>query len=136
MRLQEHFFTHKTLHDFYKGLIAEQIVGQELLAASEHHDKPLFWVREKRQSSAEVDFVLPYKGLLFPIEVKSGKTGTLRSLHQFVDRVEHPHALRFYAGPFRKEEHKTPSGKHFLLYNIPYFLASRVGVLIEKMIDP
>lgn len=133
MRLQEHFFTHKTLHDFYKGLIAEQIVGQELLCASKHHEKPLFWVREKKQSSAEVDFVFPYKGFLFPIEVKSGKTGTLRSLHQFVERSDHPHALRLYAGPYQREEHKTPLGKHFILHNIPYFLASQVGAFLEKI---
>lgn len=131
MRLQEHFFTHKTLHDFYKGLIAEQIVGQELLCASDHHDKPLFWVREKKQSSAEVDFVFPYKGRLYPIEVKSGKTGTLRSLHQFLEGSDHLHALRLYAGRFRREEHTTPSGKSFVLHNIPYFLASKIGAILE-----
>lgn len=133
MRLQEHFFTQETLHDFYKGMIAEQIVGQELLCASEHHEKPFFWVREKKQSSAEVDFVLPYKGHLFPVEVKSGKTGTLRSLHQFIERGNHPQALRFYAGPFRSEEHKTPSGKRFFLHNVPYFLAARIHVFLDTL---
>jgi len=114
-------------------LIAEQIVGQELLAASEYHEKPIFWVREKKQSGAEVDFVLPHQGRLLPIEVKSGKSGTLRSLHQFVERADHPYAVRLYAGPFRKEEHKTPLGKRLILYNVPYFLASSLDNLLNQL---
>lgn len=32
---------------------------------------------------------------LCPIEIKSGKTGSLKSLHQFLERVDHPYAVRF-----------------------------------------
>jgi hypothetical protein len=30
-----------------------------------------FWVREKKQSNAEVDFVVPFKQYVIPVEVKS-----------------------------------------------------------------
>ena len=84
--VQNDFMLKKYLEDVYQGIIAEHIVGQELFATEySQFQKPTFWVKEKRQSSAEVDYVYQFNGLLFPIEVKSGKTGRLRSLMQFVD---------------------------------------------------
>ncbi len=60
------------------------------------------------------------------IEIKSGKQGTLRSLHQFVERSNHPYAIRMYAGKFSIEHHITPSGKPYKLMNLPYFLVSKI----------
>jgi len=45
---------------------------------------------EKRQSTAEIDFILQYEKYIIPVEVKLGKTGTLRSLHQFINLSDHP----------------------------------------------
>lgn len=125
--LQDYYFHMEDLHSVYKGVLAEHIVGQELLA----HDamKPgrlSFWVREKRQSVAEVDFVIGCKGEIIPAEVKSGKSGSLRSLHQFVDRSNHPFAIRLYAGPLEKHEVVTPGGMPYTLLNLPYFLAGKL----------
>ncbi len=88
--------------------------------------KPDFWVRELKQSQAEVDFILPWETGLVPIEVKSGKTGTLRSLHSFIDSSECPTAVRLYAGAPGWQSSKTPAGTPFRLLNLPYFLASRI----------
>ncbi|GAF67204.1 unnamed protein product, partial [marine sediment metagenome] len=75
--LQEYFFKLNDLHSFYKGLLAEHIVGQELLASDiSISRKPTFWVREKKQSSAEVDFVFQFDRYIFPLEIKAGKSGT------------------------------------------------------------
>ncbi len=53
--LQGYFFKMGNLHSFYQGLLAEHIVGQELIATDMRTPKkPCFWVREKRQSVAEV----------------------------------------------------------------------------------
>ena len=80
--LQGFFFQMEDLHSFYQGLLAEHIVGQELLAADmKTSRKSSFWVREKKQSSAEVDFIVQSGQHIIPVEVKSGKSGTLRSLH-------------------------------------------------------
>jgi hypothetical protein len=82
--------TAEDIADVYRGRIAEHITGQELLAMTNSiMNKLQFWVREKKQSSAEVDFLYPYNGKLIPIEVKSGSIGKPRSLHQFMDQAPH-----------------------------------------------
>jgi predicted AAA+ superfamily ATPase len=69
-----------------EGAIAEQFVAQELLNISttftEH--KLYYWVREEKNSNAEVDFLLQNKNFVYPIEVKAGKTGTLKSMHVYL----------------------------------------------------
>lgn len=132
--LQGYFFQFKDLSGFYQGRVAEHIVGQELLAAGGAGQPPLvFWVREKKQSSAEVDYLFPFEDGLVPVEVKSGKSGTLRSLHQFIDRSEQARAVRLYAGPLGGEEVRTPQGKSFFLLNLPYYLTGRLKNYIERM---
>ena len=94
-----------------------------------------FWVREKKQSSAEVDFVVPFKQYVIPVEVKSGKAGTLRSLHQFINRSTHPYAVRLYAGPLAKTNTETPEGKPYTLLSLPYFLAGKIHDYMEWLIE-
>jgi len=75
----------KDLAVVYKGALAEQFVGQELLAAGGSENFKLFyWSRAKKSSSAEVDYLLVKNGKIFPIEVKSGPAGRLKSLHIFL----------------------------------------------------
>ena len=54
-----------------------------------------YWNREKRGSAAEVDYLLPMEAQVLPVEVKAGKTGTLRSLHVFLQEKGADIALRF-----------------------------------------
>lgn len=68
--LQGHFFEHDNLHPFYKEKLAEHIVGQEMLANEMYiYQKPCFWVREKKQSSAEVDFLIQFNQYAIPVVV-------------------------------------------------------------------
>lgn len=138
--LQGHFFQQEDLHAFYRGKIAEHIVGQELLAAAtDIHKKPVFWVRVKKQSSAEVDYLVQHNQLAIPVEVKSGKAGTLRSLHQFIDQSPHPYAVRLYSGKLELMETQTIEGRRYWLLNLPYFLAGRlndyIGWMVEQLAD-
>ena len=124
--LQGHFFEQADLHSFYRGKLAEHIVAQELLASeAESLHKPVFWVREKRQSNAEIDFLVPFQSFAVPFEVKSGASGTLRSLHQYMNLCSHPYAVRLYSGPLEITPSSTPQGKSFQLLNLPYFLAGK-----------
>lgn len=66
------------LLDVFKGALAEQFVGQELRAAGK---APYYWVRDKRGSTAEVDFLIEREQRIFPIEVKSSASGALKSMH-------------------------------------------------------
>ena len=91
-----------------------------------------YWIRDKKQSDAEVDFLYNFDGQIIPVEIKSGKSGKLRSLLHFLDMSEISVAVRFYAGQFQVEEHKTSTGKPFKLINIPYFLAGKLHGYLEK----
>jgi len=134
--LQEFFFQHQDLQAFYRGLLAEHIVGQELLAGDVRTGgKPVFWKREKKQSSAEVDYLLSRQGHLIPVEVKAGKAGRLRSLHQFMERADHEWAIRLYAGPLERIKVSTPQGKEFSLLNLPYFLAGQLDAYVDWLME-
>jgi predicted AAA+ superfamily ATPase len=111
----------------YHGRMIEHWVGQELLSTQTLSLSQLnFWVRNKKQSEAELDFVFNYNGHLIPIEVKSGPTGKLRSLHIFMDQSPVQLAVRFYDGRITADEITTPNGKSFTLLNLPYYLASKI----------
>ena len=130
--LQDQYFLHADLHSFYRGLLAEHIVAQELLChRGSHMQKPSFWVRDKSQSGAEVDFVVQHRGQVIPVEVKAGSTGRLRSLHQFVDAGSPACAVRLYAGPLGRQSCQTPGGTPYELLNLPYYLAPKVQEYLD-----
>jgi uncharacterized protein len=100
-----------------QGSIVEAFVGQELLAYANPFQKKLlyYWHREARGSHAEVDYILQLDGQIIPVEVKSGTTGTLRGLREYL--VSHPHtpyALRFSAHPYSDYD----GIRSYPLYNI------------------
>jgi predicted AAA+ superfamily ATPase len=72
-------FHNDNLLSLFKGAMAEQFVGQELLASG--HEELFYWSREAKSSSAETDFLTEIDDAIVPVEVKSGATGSLKSLH-------------------------------------------------------
>ena len=133
---QKDLFGAGSIDSVYQGKIAAHIVGQELLAAETSHlFKLQFWNREKKQSTAEVDFLIQYENLLIPIEVKSAATGRLRSLHQFIDRAPHEYAVRIYSGKLGINRISTLNGSDCTLLNIPFYLAGSIPAYIEWMIS-
>ncbi len=124
------------LSQSYKGAIIPHLITQELISIFTTANRiPNFWIRDKKQSSSEVDLVYTIQDKVIPIEIKSGKVGTLRSLHQFVERTNHPYAVRIYAGEFAINESRTPGGTHYLLMNLPYFLGSKIPDYIHYFVD-
>jgi len=67
------------LLSIYRGQLAEQFVAQEFLAW--HEEELHYWSRTARSASAEVDFIAVKDGSIYPVEVKSGSAGRLKSLH-------------------------------------------------------
>jgi uncharacterized protein len=111
------------LNDAWKGALVPHIVMQEILSRNTNtFNKPVFWVRQKNQSQAELDVLLEVDGRSVPIEIKSGAAGRLRSLHQYLDVSDTDFAIRLYAGPKSLEQHKTASGRTYTLLNLPYYL--------------
>ena len=108
-------------------MAAEQIVAQELKALSnEVGKKQKFWVRAKRGSSAEVDFVYIYGGKIIPIEVKNGHNAHLKSIHQFMNETEHDLAVRIWSGNYA-------IGKHFKLINLPFYMIAALPNILKKI---
>ena len=114
-----------------KGALAEQFIGQHLLYAGSNYEKPqlFYWNREQKSSSAEVDYLIAYEDKVIPVEVKSGKTGTLKSLQVFVTEKKSSVALRFNAMPPSSSQQKTAiAGKEKVPYrfvSLPLYLVGQ-----------
>lgn len=120
----------------FEGKIAEHIVGQELLSLKSNVlAKNNFWIKEKKQSNAEIDYVLQINNLLIPVEVKLGKTGRLRSLMEFMDLCPHKFAIRIYSGELKVETTRTLKGKEFTLLNLPFYLTAKASDYIKWCIN-
>lgn len=124
------------LSNTFKGAIIPHIITQELISLNTFSDKnPNFWVRDKKQASSEVDLVFSYNDKLIPIEIKSGSSGSLKSLHQFIEQTNHPYGVRIYAGEFRIEKNITPKGTPYLLMNLPYYLGTKIPEYIQYFVE-
>jgi len=121
-----------------EGTVAEQFIGQHLqdILSSSPNRELTYWLREGRSTNAEVDYVLALHGQIIPVEIKSGATGSLKSLHQFMGEKAVPLAIRFDAGlpsiqtintRIRKAE-KTIDSDYRLL-SLPLYLVERLPEL-------
>jgi predicted AAA+ superfamily ATPase len=134
--IQKDIIGTKDLNSIYQGTLIEHLIGQELLAFQYNALSALqFWVREKKESTAEVDYLFQHDGLIIPIEVKSGKEGTLKSLHSYMDIAPHDIAIRFYAGALNITDAITQKGKHYKILNLPYYLGSQIEKYIAWLIE-
>ena len=131
--MQESLLFTSDTDELWNGHIAEQVVGQELLGASFAFGvKRMFWVRDARNSQAEVDFVYKYKSHLIPVEVKTGDNSKLRSLHQYMDESQEDIALRLWNGPLTSDLIRLPSGKQYTLYNMPFYYAGQLETFFNN----
>ena len=129
--LQLELLGSKDISEAWKGKIAEHIVGQELLATSDLvSSKRNFWVREAKNSQAEIDYIYPYKSTIIPIEVKSGDNSKLKSLHLFMEDSPYTIAVRFWNNLPSKDTITLPSGKQYTLYNLPFYYAGSLEKLL------
>lgn len=129
---KEFFSSRQSLDNVYQGKISEQVAAQEIISQTYLSPSLRFWIREK--GLAETDLLYPFKEFVIPIEVKSGKAGKLRSLNLFMEKSDHPYAIRIYAGKSRIDQIQLASGKEFHLYSIPYYLLPRLDEAINHLI--
>jgi len=115
------------------GRVAEMFVGIQLLGQHTDQMRQLFfWTREgAANSNAEVDYIIARKGGSIPIEVKSGTTGSLRSLHSFMEKSEVDFCVRLSAarGGTQKLKHKLQNGSssEYTLKSLPLYMAELIG---------
>jgi predicted AAA+ superfamily ATPase len=108
------------------GAVAEQFVGQELMAYHDPLKEPslYYWAREARSSSAEVDYLTPYRKYALPVEVKAGKTGTLRSMHLFLEKYPAPLGIRIS---------RIPLNNTLPIISVPFYAIKKIPQLINDL---
>lgn len=105
------------------GPLAEQFVGQELLATSDPllDHKLFFWNRSP--GSAEVDYLLVHQGIVYPVEVKAGKSGKLKSLYIFIQEKNRPFGIKISQDPLGRDKN---------VLSVPLYLTSHLPRLIDQ----
>ncbi len=120
-----------------KGGLAEQFVGQQLRAAQTPLTNPqLFYWQRTGGRLGEIDYIIQHGNRVVPVEVKSGSSGSMKSLHQFMAEKNLDFAVRCNTNRPSVENIsvKTTLGKpvSYRLLSIPIYLTESLGELIEE----
>ena len=125
------------VNELAKGALAEQFVGQHLM-----YDRPMFeapsiyyWDRQVKHSSAEVDYLVPWKQTVLPVEVKSGHKGHMKSLQQFLLEKQSQRAIRFSSGPLIMRDYEYSHAPRYRFINVPHYLVGQWQRLAESFQD-
>ena len=123
-----------------EGALAEQFVGQELLPLNPPYMTPdlFYWSREEKNSNAEIDFIFQHKNRIYPVEVKAGKTGTLKSMQIYLYEKKLNNGIRFNMdipslGNF-KTKINIPKRNEELSWNLlslPLYMVSELRRIID-----
>jgi hypothetical protein len=107
------------------GALAEQFVGQELLASmgKEEMNSLFSWVRERKGSNAEIDYLVAVDSWMVPIEVKARAIGSLRSLKLFLSEKKVPLGVRISAFPFSWQKD---------VLSIPFYMIEELPRLVRE----
>ncbi len=115
------------------GGVAEQFAAQQLAWLGEGKPELTYWQREGRRSNAEVDFVISTGSHIHPLEIKAGKSGTLKSLHQFVLHKNSEQAIRFDLNPPSRQKINQPVRTEDAMANVSYELLSLPLYAMEEL---
>ena len=120
------------------GALAEQFVGQHLRFSGPRHQAPAlyYWVREVRNAAAEIDYLMTVGRRVVPVEIKAGKTGSLRSLHQFLQEKRRDFGLRFNADvpSLLRDSRKLSTGTvvDYSLLSLPVYMTGQALRLVSE----
>ena len=110
----------------FRGVAAEQFVAQQLCTLQDPFiEKGLYyWENSERSSSAEIDFLINLKERMLPIEVKSGPTGRLKSLRQFMKDKGVNIGLKISESPLDFKDG---------ILSVPFYLIGEINRLVETI---
>lgn len=96
----------KDLTAIYKGSVAEQFAGQEILALQNQFMKPelYYWAREAKNSNAEIDYLIEKDEQIVPIEIKSGSTGKMQSMNIFLEKYKIKNGVKISQAEFNNKD--------------------------------
>jgi predicted AAA+ superfamily ATPase len=126
-----------------EGPLAEQFIAQHLYLDPSFETPPelFYWLNESKNANAEVDFVVSQGNLIMPVEVKAGKSGSLKSLHLFCGLRHLGQAVRFDLSlPSRQEIRTSVTGKmrsdlesRYILHSMPLYAVEKLPELLKKI---
>lgn len=124
-RLSAQILMDENLILLHQGAVAEQFVGQELLAYAPYYreEELYYWQRDKLGAVSEVDYVTAMESGIYPIEVKSGSTGRLKSLQIYIDEKNINFGIRI-------SQNTLSFGKRIL--SVPLYMISQLQRLIKE----
>ena len=123
-------------------MLAEQFIGQELISTGKPYidTKLFYWMREEKNANAETDYLFQHNNTLYPIEVKAGKTGTLKSMHIYLYEKKLSTGIRFNLdlpsiGDFTvsMKNIKSDETLHSTLISLPLYFCSELSVILSKL---
>ena len=123
-----------------KGGLAEQFVGQQLLAAQTPLETPqLFYWQRIGGRLGEIDYLVQHGNRVVPVEVKSGSAGSMKSLHQFMAEKRFDVAVRcnIYQPSVEDTSVKTTLGQpvSYRFLSLPAYLTERLHEFIEQSLN-
>lgn len=106
-----------------QGGLTEQLVGQELVAYAENYEaaKLYFWARDL-PATAEVDYIFSHGKYIYPIEIKSGAVGKMRSMLQYLKEHDCPFGIRISQAPLSLEKN---------ILSVPLYMIGELSRLLE-----
>ena len=129
LRIDAEWIQEPDLLAIHRGAVAEQFAAQEILACGPADREPelYFWSREALNSQAEVDYLIAVGSKVVPVEIKSGSSGSLKSLRIFLEsHPRSPVGVRLYAGPHLLEDR---------IWHLPLYAAGTLHRL-QTLTDP
>ena len=110
-----------------EGAIAEQFTAQELIAYRDFYQSTslYYWAREARSSNAEIDYIITCCSTALPIEVKAGKTSTLRSMHIYLEKYGLPTGVRIS---------QLYYNKNMPIISLPFYAIKKIHQLLNSFI--
>lgn len=126
MGISSETFSATDLLAVYRGAVTEQFIGQQLLSLKKpFEDSDLYyWSRNVTGSEAEVDYLYQSGEKIIPIEVKSGATGSLKSLRMFLKEHNASVGVRFSMHPL---------SYHDKVLSIPLYAVESLPKLVDEV---
>jgi predicted AAA+ superfamily ATPase len=120
-----------------KGGLAEQFIGQHLRCLFQPWEEPrLFYWQRTGGRQGELDFIYQHGPHIIPIEVKAGSSGSMKSLHAFMQSKELPLAVRLDTNPpsVQDIDVRTTTGEQarYRLASLPLTMIETLPTAIER----
>lgn len=121
-----------------KGVLAEQFVAQHLAYIYGHSAPPelFYWLRDKGSQKGEIDFLIQYKQEIVPIEVKSVKSGHLKSLFYFLKEKNKKMGIKVSLEEYHLEKIQHKIENQIIkgeLINLPLYAIEGAIKILKKL---